>query len=252
VTPSREPADGNPRKLAAVALACIAGVALVAFVVYNALHKTAPTIDKVTIRSRDDVYYTHAATSADAEALGRTLRSLGFFKDSGAAVLLSKGTGGTIVNFILNDGAWDHAATVFGFEEIGRRVAPVVGGYPIHLRLCDSKWGVHKEVIVGKIMAGARDEIYYYGSATEAEAQALADALKRAAYLVDSGSSVILSKDGATSMGFVVADGAWLRLSNVVDFQLLVRKVASSVGGLPISLRLLNSDMEVKREVPVQ
>jgi hypothetical protein len=53
-------------------------------------------------------------------------------------------------------------------------------------------------------------------------------------------------------MGFVVADGAWLRLSNVVDFQLLVRKVASSVGGLPISLRLLNSDKEVKREVPVQ
>ena len=250
MTPPGGAADGSARKLIAVILACAAGVALVAIVVYGALHKADSGIAKVTIGARDEVYYSHAATEADAATLGRALQGTGFFSDRGAAVLLSKGKGGSIVSFVLNEGAWDHAGTVSTFEEIGRRIAGPAGGFPIRLRLCDAKWNTHKELTIGKVMEGTRDEIYYYGAATESEAQALGDALKRAGYLVDSGSSVILAKDRTTSISFVVSDVAWQRLSSVVDFELLIRKVAPAVGGTPIDLRLLNANMEVKREVP--
>ncbi len=91
--------------------------------------------------------------------------------------------------------------------------------------------------------------MYYYGSATAPEAEALGRALKSDGYLVDSGASVVLSKDGVTSISFVVGDGAWEQPGTVSAFEGLVRKVAPSVGGLPIDLRLLNASMEVEKEV---
>jgi hypothetical protein len=239
----------QPRKIAAILLAAAAGVALVIIVVFSLSHPSNREVPKVIVGTNDAVYYSHAATKADAELLGHALQLTGFFNNRGTSVLLSKGTSGTIVSFALNDGAWDHAGTVLSFEEIARRITNSVGGFPIHARLCDSKWGVHKEVIVGKVTAGVRDEVYYYGSATAQEAEALGRALKSNGYLVDSGASVVLSKDGVTSISFVVGDGAWDRPGTVSAFEGLVRKVAPSVGGSPIDLRLLNSSMEVEKEV---
>jgi hypothetical protein len=237
------------RKFAAILLAAAAGIALAVIVFYSVSHPSDRTLPKVIVGTNDAVYYSHAAAKADAESLGHALQLTGFFNNRGTSVLLSKGTSGTIVSFALKDGAWDHPETVRSFEEIGRRIAGSLGGYPIHVRLCDLKWGVHKEVAVGKIIAGVRDEVYYYGSATMPEAEALGRALQSNGYLVDSGASVVLSKDGVTSISFVLGDGAWNRLGTVSAFEDLVRKVAPSVGGLPVNLRLLNSNMEIEKEV---
>jgi hypothetical protein len=237
------------RKFLAILLAGAAGLALAVIVFYSLSHPSDRTLPKVTVGTNDVVYYSHAAAKADAESLGHALQLTGFFNDRGTSVLLSKGTSGTIVSFALNDGAWDRPETVRSFEEIGRRVAGSIGGYPIHLRLSDVKWGVHKEVAVGKVIAGVKDEVYYYGSATAPEAEALGRALQSNGYLVDSGASVVLSKDGVTSISFVLGDGAWNRPGTVPAFEGLVRKVAPSVGGLPVDLRLLNSSMEVEKEV---
>jgi hypothetical protein len=239
----------KPRKIAAIVLAAAAGVALIVIVVFSVSHPSNREVPKVVVGTNDAVYYSHGAAKADAESLGRALQLTGFFNDRGTSVLLSKGTSGTIVSFGLNDGAWDHSGTVLSFEEISRRIASSIGGFPIHARLCDSKWGVHKEVIVGKVTAGIRDEVYYYGSATAPEAEALGRALQSNGYLVDSGASVVLSKDGVTSIGFVLGEGAWNQPETVAAFEGLVRKVAPSVGGLPVDLRLLNSSMEVEKEV---
>jgi hypothetical protein len=239
----------QPRKIAAILLAAAAGIVLTAIVAYSVSHPSNREVPKVVIGTNDAVYYSHAATKADAELLGHALQLTGFFNNRGTSVLLSKGTSGTIVSFALNDNAWDHPGTVLSFEEITRRIAKSVGGFPIHTRLCDSKWGVHKEVLVGKVTAGIRDEVYYYGSATAPEAEALGRALKSNGYLVDSGASVVLSKDGVTSIAFVLGDGAWERPGTIAAFEGLVREVAPSVGGLPIDLRLLNSSMEVEKEV---
>jgi hypothetical protein len=239
----------QPRKFAAILLAAVSGVVLAAIVFYSATHQSNRAVPKVIVGTNDAVYYSHAATKADAESLGHALQLTGFFNNRGTGVLLSKSTSGTIVSFALNDGAWDHPGTVLSFEEIGRRVAGSIGGFPIQVRLCDVKWGVHKEVVVGRVIAGVRDEVYYYGSATAPEAEALGRALQSNGYLVDSGASVMLSKDGVTSISFVLGDGAWNRAGTVSAFEGLARKVAPSVGGLPVDLRLLNSSMEVEKEV---
>lgn len=238
------------RKLAAVGLACGAGAALVAIVIYSAAHpSTQNGISKVAVDANDNVYYTHAATGADAQALGQALERTGFFNGRGVSALLSKGTSGTIVSFVLNEGAWDHPMTVFSFEEIARRVANSIGGFPLRVRLCDARWGVRKEVAVGRVIAGTKDEVYYYGTATADQAEALGRALKREGYLVDAGASVVLSKDKVTSIGFVLANGAWERPATVAGFETLARRVAASVGGPPVDLHLLSPEMEIEKVV---
>jgi hypothetical protein len=166
--------------------------------------------------------------------------------------LLSKGTAGTIVSFVVNEGAWDHPATVYSFEEIGRRIAPVVGGFPIQLRLIDAERALRRELTVGRVAIGAKDEVYYFGSASEAEATALGHALQSARFLVDQGASVVLSKGDGTGISFVLDEGAWERPDAVAGFERLVRQVAASVGGLPIRVRLLSPRMEPKKEWTVK
>jgi hypothetical protein len=238
------------RGIASNLLALVLGLSLVATLVVWALHpsRRPPTPLNVIVGTKDEIYYYHAATREDAQALGRILQSIGFLNDRGSTVLLSKGIAGTIVTFVVDNGGWNHPATVYSFEEIGRRVAPSIGGYPIEVRLIDSARTVHKELAVGKVLAGARDEIYYFGSATDADATALGRALQTAGYLTDRGASVVLSKDGGTAISFVVDDGAWNRPEIAAGFERLVRQVAGATGGLPIELRLLDPKMEPKKE----
>ena len=250
----REFAAGRGRKIAAILLPCVAGAALITTVAMWVFRPSRPrTLPKVTVGFHDEIYYSHDATEQDAASLGQALKATGFFNDRGAIVILSKGTGGTVVSFALNDGGWDRPVTVLSFEEIGRRIANSIGGFPIQVRLMDAGVRVvHKELTVGKVTVGGRDEVYYYGSATQAEAESLGRALTSVGYLVGAGSSVVVSKDGATAISFVVEDGAWQLPGTVAGFETLVRKVAASVGGLPVDLRLLNSSMDVKKEVAVR
>jgi hypothetical protein len=252
-TQPRELAPGPGRKIAPTLLASGVALALLATIVVWGLHPSGQLVySKVVIGAKDQVYYSHAATKEDAELLGQALKGVGFFNSRGTIVLLSKGKSAAAVSFALQAGAWDHPETVFSFEEIARRVAPAIGGFPITVRLCDAVWSVHKELAVGKVMVGARDEIYYFGPATEADAEALGQALKSAGFLVDAGASVVLSKDGGAAISFVVGDGVWERPDAVAGFERLARRVAASVGGLPVKLALLDSKMEAKKEVPLR
>src|SRR5580658_6504367 len=119
------------KNIAPKLLALAIGLSLIATIVVWALHPSKrPPTPKVIIGSKDEVYYYHAATEQDAQALGQALVRLGFLNDRGTTVLLSKGTAGTVASFVVSEGGWDHPATVYSFEEIGRRIAPVVGGFP--------------------------------------------------------------------------------------------------------------------------
>jgi hypothetical protein len=209
-------------------------------------------LTRVMIGSRDEVYYYHAATRRDAAALGEALRNTGFLNDRGTTVLLSKGTAGTVVSFALNDAAWDHPDTVYSFEEIGRRIATSIGGFPIKVRLIDSKRILHKELAVGKVIIGARDAVYYFGAASEAEARSLGQALRIAGFFQDTGAGVVLSKGDGVGISFIVNDGVWERPDAVHGFERLVRQAAPSVGGLPVQLRLLNAGMEPKKSLTVE
>lgn len=242
------------RHTAANLLALVVGLSLVATIAVWAIHpsKKWTPIPKLIVGTKDEIDYYHAATRQDAQALGRVLQAIGFLNDRGSTVLLSKGPGGTIVTFVLDNGGWDHPATVYSFEEIGRRIAPTIGGYPIEVRLIDWTRSLHKELTVGRVVVGTRDEVYYFGAAKEGDATILGNALQTAGYLTDHGASVVLSKGDGTAISFIVDEGAWNRPEVVAGFERLVRQVAPRIGGLPIELRLLSPKMEPKKESKVE
>lgn len=243
------------RRIAVNGLALGAGLLLLAALtglIYEMAHRPGRLLPKVIIGTKDEIYYSHASTRQDALALGQALQGLGFFRGRGSTVLLSRNPGGTILSFVIPEGQWDSLPAVAAFEEIGRRIAPAAGGLPLELRLVNSGWHVKKTLQIGKIRVGVKDEIYYFGSATEAEARALGQALRDAGYLKDLGVTVSLSKDQGTAIGFVVGQGVWEQAEAIARFQLLARKVAPVIGGLPVQFRLLSPEMEIKAQAELR
>ena len=64
--------------------------------------------------------------------------------------MLSKDKDGTAISFVVKEGVWDDPAMQAGFEQIGRQLAPSVGGLPIKVRLMDSSRATKKEIAVEK------------------------------------------------------------------------------------------------------
>ena len=206
----------------------------------------------VTIGTKDEVVYTGTATKDQATALGNALKSAGYLQDRGVTVLLSKGTGGTVIGFVVQDGVWNQAGTLASFEEIARGVASSVGGLPVQVQLLNSAKTVEKSGIVGEADFGGGDAVIYEGTATQADAQALGNQLKSIGFLQGKGANVFLTKDGGTTLAFVVSDGTWNDATLVSDFEAIVRSVASTVGGLPIDMRLVNTTLVVEKDETIQ
>jgi hypothetical protein len=112
------------------------------------LRTSFPTGGSVTIGTKDEVIYGHGATQKEAAALGQALKSQGFFQDRGADVILWKDTEGAIVSFCVKEGIWNDPKAVSDSAEIGRAIAPAIGGTPIKVRLVNSLLQVKKEVTV--------------------------------------------------------------------------------------------------------
>jgi len=103
---------------------------------------------KVTVGKTDEITYSEAATEQDAKALGEALKTAGYFQDRGATVLLSKSKEGTAVSFVVHDGFWEGEKNVTLFSELGRTVAPAVGGLPVKVRLVNRSLEMKKEIPV--------------------------------------------------------------------------------------------------------
>jgi hypothetical protein len=243
---------GRGKTIISISIACGIGIFLLAAILTGNLHRPQQgERSKVVVGSKDAVYISHGATVADAQALGMALRSAGYFKDEGAEAALSKGPGGAVVSFSAG-GQWNGPDTVYKYEDIGRRIAPSLGGFPITVRLMDSRDRVQRAIAVGKLNVGAKDELYYFGSATKADADALAQALKAGMYFTDLGAKVFFSRESSKAISFVVNKNAWERPDFFAVFQEVVRRAAPSVGGLPITMRMLDLDMEPQREMVIQ
>ena len=227
------------------------GAALVATIAAGVIILHSTREPRVAI-GNDEVYYYRRATKDDALALGKALRETGFFNGRGTSVLLWMGGGPTIVSFVLDEGAWDHPDVVSNFTELGRRIATSVGGFPIQVQLVDARRVLHRKMNVGKLKVGTKDWVYYFGDATEAGAKALANALRSEGYFTDQGATVALLEGEGTVISFVVQDDLWNQPAVTATLELLVRRTASSVGGLPVELRMLDGNMEIKRATVVR
>jgi hypothetical protein len=62
---------------------------------------------------------------------------------------------------------------------------------------------------------------------------------------------VVLLKGDGTVISFAVQEGLWERADAVTALEGLVRRVAPSVGGLPIQLRLLGPQMEIRKTLAI-
>lgn len=220
----------------------------VLFGIIMAVVMAADNMPKVIVGTKDEVFYSGSATKEEATALGNVLKQSGFFTDKGTSVILNKEQNKRTLSFVVKDGAWDQPATVSLFDEVGRQVAPTVGGLPVQVRLLNTDRDVKEESTVGKVAFG-KDTIYYVGTATEAEALAVGKALTADGFFHGRGSDVFLSKhkDG-TVLSFVVSDGAWDDPAILRDFERIGRKVGSAVGILPLRLHLVSTSLDVKKE----
>jgi hypothetical protein len=241
-------------QLASKWLACGLGIAIlialfgVVFLVIYAIENR----NAVTIGSKDQVYFSGAATKADASTLGNALKNAGYFQDHGVSVLLDKSKSGTTLSFVTKDGFWNQPGVLSSFEVITLQVAPAAGGYPVQVHLVDSNKDVEKTSTVGKVSLGG-DAVFYLGAATQADAQALADRLKTIGFFLGKGTDVLVTKhEPDTSIGFVVNDDAWNNPTAVGDFETIARDVAPSIGGLPVHMQLDDTALTVKKDELIQ
>ena len=103
---------------------------------------------RLVVGTKDEVYFTGSATKEDAQALGEGLKKAGYFLDRGFTVILSKDSDGTVISFVVKDGVWDDAGMAAGFQELGRGLAPTVGGFPIKVRLVNALKQSKKEFVL--------------------------------------------------------------------------------------------------------
>jgi len=210
----------------------------------------------VAIGTKDEIQISGDSTRADGMALGETLKKIGYFQDRGARVLLEKDDSFHLraVTFFIQDGSWNEPATIFRFEEVGRNVAPSIGGYPLEVRLADKNNNTQKYLNIGRKTFGGwdKDDIYYLGDATEVDASNLGSALQDAGYFSDQGVTVLLAEgpDG-TAISFAVAEGTWDQPQKIEGYKTLVKRCAPAVGRLPIKLRFVDRNLQLKKEVPV-
>ncbi|MGC1871417.1 MAG: hypothetical protein WA700_10710 [Acidobacteriaceae bacterium] len=209
--------------------------------------------NSVVIGTKDEVYYSGSATRGEAQALGNALKSKAYFTDRGADVLLAKGKDGTSLSFVVQKKFLSQPGIMLSFEEVAREVAPTVGGFPVQVRLVNNARESQFQSTVGKVAFPGNDDIYYVGTATQAQAQSLGKTLTSIGFFQGNGADVFLSKhDDGTVLSFVVGDGTWEKPATVAAFKKITQDAAPAVGGAPIKFRLVDTQLDVKTEETIQ
>lgn len=94
----------------------------------------------VQVGKEQKVYYEEKASREDATKFGAALKEVGYFQgDQPGIATIKKSFGGDItLAFPVADGVWSDKEDVEAFTEMGRQLAPSVGGPPITVELTDS------------------------------------------------------------------------------------------------------------------
>jgi len=226
----------------------VALVVVVSAVLYGYQHRKT-----VVIGTKDQVIYSGLASKGSALALGNALKSDEYFQDRGVTVVLYKGFDSTTISFGVQDGVWNQAGILSSYEEIAREVAPAVGGLAVQVQLVDSKMDVEVTSTLGEVHFGGSDGVYYEGSATKEQAQALGQRFESMGFFRGRGANVFLIRhDDGMTLAFITVGEAWNDPKKVSSLETIVRDVAPTVGGLPIDMQLMNTQVEVKKDEVIQ
>ncbi len=135
------------------------------------------------------------------------------------------------------------------------QVATAFGGPPLTVRILNDKSQLRKElrITAGDVRVGYRDHIVYTDQATAAQAAALGAALKNINFLHDRGAFVVLSKTAAgTDISINMKEATWDRPNVVKAVQSVGQRIAPSVGGLPLTMHLLDDSFQDRRTVRIE
>ncbi len=245
-------AGAGSRHIGSYAFTLLLVVGLIAFIVYRGRSSGGnPPGSRFSFGS-DHVYYSGSATGELAMALGEKLKETRFFTNKGVNAVLWRGASGAIVSFVCKTGTWDNRDVVLQYEDIGRRIAPSVGGFPITVRMLDNHGKARRDIGIGLFFAGTNDLIYYFGKATATDARAFGELLRANQFFVNSGATAVVSKEDALTISYVADERAWTQPQYYAVFQLVTRQAALAMGGPPVTLRFLNRSMKTQKELLIQ
>jgi hypothetical protein len=98
------------------------------------------------------------------------------------------------------------------------------------------------------VTIGTKDQVVISGSATKADATALGNALKTDGYFQDRGVTVLLDKEtSGTAISFVTKEGYWNQPGVLSSFEQIAWQVAPSVGGFPVTMKIVDSNDSVEK-----
>lgn len=94
----------------------------------------------IQVGQEQKVYYDERASKEDATKFGAALKEVGYFQGDqpGIATIKKSFSGYTTLSFPVADGVWNNKEDVEVYTEMGRQLAPAVGGPPITVELTDS------------------------------------------------------------------------------------------------------------------
>jgi hypothetical protein len=228
-------------------IATLATVVALSYAVFFALQPR-----KVVVGT-NEILYSGLTSRSTAIALGNQLKNDPSFLHRGTTVLIDREVGSRTLSFVVQDGAWDQAGILSSFEEFARKAAPTLGGLPIDIQLLDTRQDVEAKSTVGETCFDSNHCVTYEGTATEDEADALCHQLESTTLFRGQPANVFLLRhDGeGTTLTFVLADQAWNNSRTVADLETIARNAAPAIGGLPLVLHLVNSKLELQKEVLV-
>ncbi|TWT91257.1 hypothetical protein Pla52n_66690 [Stieleria varia] len=104
-----------------------------------------------------------------------------------------------------------------------------------------------------KLKITEKETVSYSGDATETDAGTLGKRLVELDYFDGQGDAdVLLSKnDSGFTVSFVLQDGAWESASTVTSFASLGRQLHQILGGRPLTVNLIDSDINVRRSLSI-
>jgi rhomboid protease GluP len=235
--------------------------------------------------NKGKVVYSGTATKDYAAKLEKGLAAKYFFARGPAVVLLSKGPGGTSISVPVGPDEktflkmhpplpdyvnakpgekpnvpapafpWNDPQVIAAFTETGVDIAPLVGGPPIKILLLTDLGDVKRTIPIDIHQAtiGVRDRVWYSGTATAQDAAALGKALQSSGLFQDNGARVMLAKGPrGTELSFMIGPQGWANPKLAAESAALAQRLAGSVGGLPVTVHLLDQTLRVRATLVVK
>jgi len=212
------------------------------------------------VNDNESVSYSGSATEREAIAVAEQLKTLKFFNDKGEKdVLLKKSDDeGTIVSFVVVDGAWDNQTMVRSFTYIGKVLTASLGSR-LKLRMIDDNLNTKKEIPIEFTMGTnysftPKELVNYAGSATEADAKLLGEELMRMGFFDGENEKEVFIRKGeseGTIISFVVAKDSWDKPAIVNSFTSMGRSLARNFGS-PMKILLIDEILDTKKEIVIE